>query len=510
MPLSLVGLKILGIFVVFFCGLFGPTCPVIFAYFAQTAKDQRRVQRIIKVMTCLSVGIILATALIHMLNEGIHQIAESGVSPFAEKKSQDKAPSSINCSTSTTTTTTTEGNNSGSGGGGDDEEDEEEDEPYPYGMIFALAAIGVTYIFSTELNWYGMKKLKELEGVGCDEEEEQRQASLIKLYLLEVGVAIHSVIIGVAFGISKSYTSATTLFVVLCVHQFFEGLAIGSLCVMAHINVRHALGFIGSFALTTPLGIVIGVSVAGDADLLTQGILGCVAAGILLQMALCEMLPAVLGSHAHHAHGPMPLAEIAEKMNGNNNNNNHSHQHHHGHSHGDDHHHHHDRHHQNNNKNEEQEILQQGYGSVVVRNSKTRRSNNQEDESQNGENMRTSRNCEGENDDEDRQMVRGSNVVSVVDARGSRKSLLVGKGALRVSRSMRRKSVEHDDEHNNDSANKFIDSQVLHDSENIRTSNAVSDYVDDHEEDESIWFRIVCYFAFFVGISIQAVLGIWA
>ena len=110
----------------------------------------------------------------------------------------------------------------------------------------------------------------------------------IAAYMLEFGVTVHSIFIGLAVG-TVGDTELTALLVALCFHQFFEGVALGSRLADAHLPSRwheFILGFI--FAIAAPLGIAIGIAVAtsldpnGETFLLVQGSFDAVCAGILL------------------------------------------------------------------------------------------------------------------------------------------------------------------------------------------------------------------------------------
>lgn len=51
------------------------------------------------------------------------------------------------------------------------------------------------------------------------------------LQVLETGIAFHSVLIGIALGVSNSPCTIRPLLAALTFHQFFEGVALGS-CLM--------------------------------------------------------------------------------------------------------------------------------------------------------------------------------------------------------------------------------------------------------------------------------------
>jgi zinc transporter 1/2/3 len=145
---------------------------------------------------------------------------------------------------------------------------------------------------------------------------------ITKAFIMEIAIATHSIIIGVAFGAlgDDSLGTIRVLFAALSFHQFFEGIALGS----SLVSARRALGgwmvvsFIVIFVLTTPVGIMIGMlavapeaaheeaseaahgrALGGEAhgsessspnQLFAQGVLNALAAGNLIYIALVEMI----------------------------------------------------------------------------------------------------------------------------------------------------------------------------------------------------------------------------
>lgn len=112
-----------------------------------------------------------------------------------------------------------------------------------------------------------------------------------QVLLLEAGIIFHSIMIGVTLG-AGSGAGWTTLLIVICFHQFFEGLALGArIALLTWISKLRALIMGGTFMFITPIGIGIGIGVRksfsqnGKASLLSVGILNSISAGILLYTA---------------------------------------------------------------------------------------------------------------------------------------------------------------------------------------------------------------------------------
>ncbi|XP_059441353.1 zinc transporter 1-like [Corylus avellana] len=114
--------------------------------------------------------------------------------------------------------------------------------------------------------------------------------------VLELGIVFHSVIIGVDMGASKSVATIRPLLVALSFHQFFEGIGLGGCMSQAKFRSRSTAIMATFFSLTTPLGIAIGIGISSTYNdssptaLIVEGTLNALAAGILIYMALVDLL----------------------------------------------------------------------------------------------------------------------------------------------------------------------------------------------------------------------------
>ena len=122
---------------------------------------------------------------------------------------------------------------------------------------------------------------------------------LVKALIMELAIALHSIIIGVAFGSmgSAAESEVIGLLVALAFHQMFEGIALGTAlqAVRAQLGSRKVLALALTFALTTPAGIIIGLLASNGEDptsaqVYAEGILKSIAAGNLVYIALVEMI----------------------------------------------------------------------------------------------------------------------------------------------------------------------------------------------------------------------------
>ncbi|KAL0732637.1 hypothetical protein Bca4012_008846 [Brassica carinata] len=116
--------------------------------------------------------------------------------------------------------------------------------------------------------------------------------------ILELGIVSHSIIIGLSLGVSQSPCTIRPLIAALSFHQFFEGFALGGCISQAQFKNKSATVMACFFALTTPVGIGIGTAVASSFNshspgaLVAEGILDSLSAGILVYMALVDLIAA--------------------------------------------------------------------------------------------------------------------------------------------------------------------------------------------------------------------------
>ncbi|KAL4362093.1 hypothetical protein GQ457_04G010570 [Hibiscus cannabinus] len=144
--------------------------------------------------------------------------------------------------------------------------------------------------------------------------------------VLELGIVVHSVVIGLAMGASDNQCTIRSLIAALCFHQMFEGMGLGG-CILQVIQltpfhfptptfIKHVLLMnimfdlqanykfrmkaimVFLFSVTTPLGIILGVgltkvySETSPTALIVVGLLNASSAGLLNYMALVDLLAA--------------------------------------------------------------------------------------------------------------------------------------------------------------------------------------------------------------------------
>jgi len=126
--------------------------------------------------------------------------------------------------------------------------------------------------------------------------DESAMAQLIGVGILEFGVILHSVLIGLTLAVNENFK---ILFVVIVFHQTFEGLGIGSRLAYLELPPKYRMAPVLAaflYGITTPMGIGIGLGVrttynpGSTRATLVSGILDSLSAGILMYTGFVELL----------------------------------------------------------------------------------------------------------------------------------------------------------------------------------------------------------------------------
>ncbi|KAK4347468.1 hypothetical protein RND71_033807 [Anisodus tanguticus] len=117
--------------------------------------------------------------------------------------------------------------------------------------------------------------------------------------VLELGIIVHSIVIGLSVGASSNTCTIKGLVAALCFHQMFEGMGLGG-CILQASSAEYKflkkaiMAFF--FAVTTPFGIALGIALSSTyqenspRSLITVGLLNASSAGLLIYMALVDLL----------------------------------------------------------------------------------------------------------------------------------------------------------------------------------------------------------------------------
>ena len=119
--------------------------------------------------------------------------------------------------------------------------------------------------------------------------------SPFRALVLLLSLSFHSVFEGLAVGLQTTVAATVQLCLAVLAHKALIVFGVGLRLVWRGTGSRWAVFSILSFALTSPLGLVLGLAVAGgDAEGhqgLAQAVLEGVAAGTFLYVTFLEILP---------------------------------------------------------------------------------------------------------------------------------------------------------------------------------------------------------------------------
>ncbi|KAM6578286.1 hypothetical protein CsatB_030123 [Cannabis sativa] len=283
-------LKVTSIFVIFFTSVIGILSPVLLARFFQGKPAYDKATLLIK---CFAAGVILSTSLVHVLPDAFAALSDCHVAslhpwrdfPFAGLVTLIGALVALLVDVTATA-------HAGVHGGG------EAAEYKPVGTKEETTKKRAES--RMELGELGVAERVESGAATTEEEEENlvRMKQRLVSQVLEIGIIFHSVIIGVTMGMSQNQCTIRPLVAALAFHQIFEGMGLGGCIAQARFSFGTTAYMCFMFAVTTPMGIVLGMilfSATGYDDsstnaLIMEGLLGSFSSGILIYMALVDLI----------------------------------------------------------------------------------------------------------------------------------------------------------------------------------------------------------------------------
>ncbi|RZB80825.1 Zinc transporter 6, chloroplastic, partial [Glycine soja] len=266
-------LKVISICTIFVTSVMGVSAPVMLARYFQ---GKSLYDIAILLIKCFAAGVILATSLVHVLPDAFAALSDCQVASQHPWKD------------------------------------------FPFAglvtLIGVLMALLVDTVASSHMEHGHYTPVETLEKEGGSGAwsielaggggEVQRVEELMRLkqrlvsQVLEIGIIFHSVIIGVTMGMSQNVCTIRPLVVALSFHQIFEGLGLGGCIAQAGFSFGTTAYMCFMFSVTTPMGIILGMvlfSMTGYDDtnpkaLIMEGLLGSVSSGILIYMALVDLI----------------------------------------------------------------------------------------------------------------------------------------------------------------------------------------------------------------------------
>ncbi|XP_024965206.1 fe(2+) transport protein 1-like [Cynara cardunculus var. scolymus] len=187
---------------------------------------------------------------------------------------------------------------------------------FPFTTFIAmLSAVATLMVDSYAMSWYkkygssvqGNKNLNpqvlKISGhchgegsSGLDDPVSQLRRYRVVAQVLELGIVVHSVVIGLSMGASDNLCTIRPLVAALCFHQFFEGMGLGGCILQAEYETKMKAIMVFFFSATTPFGIALGIGLSNvyrensPTALIVVGVLDAVSAGLLNYMALVDLL----------------------------------------------------------------------------------------------------------------------------------------------------------------------------------------------------------------------------
>ncbi|KAF7106648.1 hypothetical protein CFC21_107368 [Triticum aestivum] len=126
----------------------------------------------------------------------------------------------------------------------------------------------------------------------------QLRRNRVVVQVLEMGIVVHSVVIGLGMGASQSVCTIRPLVAAICFHQMFEGMGLGGCILQAEYGVKMKAGLVFFFSTTMPFGVALGLALTkvyrdnSPTALIVVGLLNAASTGLLHYMALVELLAA--------------------------------------------------------------------------------------------------------------------------------------------------------------------------------------------------------------------------
>ena len=122
--------------------------------------------------------------------------------------------------------------------------------------------------------------------------DKDTKKSFVKAIVLEAAIACHSIIVGFGVGATKDLPTLKVLLVAIGLHQFFEGIGLGAALLEGKITMPYVYFFGTMFALTAPVGVVLGMYSSADEDTgaIVAGFADAFAAGVLLYSSIVDMI----------------------------------------------------------------------------------------------------------------------------------------------------------------------------------------------------------------------------
>ena len=162
--------------------------------------------------------------------------------------------------------------------------------PGEFPWINLLALVGFGIVLYVERVWYDHQTAGSLTG------EAEASVPVILLVIL----SIHSVLAGTALGLESTLFSTMIVFLAIIAHKLFAAFALGISMQESKVTGPVFKRRMITFALMTPLGIVVGTALSqileSNAALIIEALFSAVAAGTFIYVAVLEIIDDVFAT----------------------------------------------------------------------------------------------------------------------------------------------------------------------------------------------------------------------
>ncbi|XP_030271436.1 zinc transporter ZIP1 [Sparus aurata] len=139
----------------------------------------------------------------------------------------------------------------------------------------------------------------DLEGSGHHVHVDFQAHSSFRSFMLFLSLSLHSVFEGLAIGLQSTDSKVLEICIAILVHKSIIVFSLSVKLVQSAVPPLWVAAYIGVFALMSPIGIAIGISVMEaqlEAGALIQAVLEGLAAGTFVYITFLEILPHELNS----------------------------------------------------------------------------------------------------------------------------------------------------------------------------------------------------------------------
>ncbi|KAG7232829.1 hypothetical protein INR49_008059 [Caranx melampygus] len=154
-------------------------------------------------------------------------------------------------------------------------------------------------LLSDNRNGHAHGPSPDLESSGHHVHVDFQAHSPFRSFMLFLSLSLHSVFEGLAIGLQNTDSKVLEICIAILVHKSIIVFSLSVKLVQSAVRPLWVVAYIGVFAMMSPLGIAIGISVMEaqlEAGALIQAVLEGLAAGTFIYITFLEILPHELNS----------------------------------------------------------------------------------------------------------------------------------------------------------------------------------------------------------------------